>query len=160
LLLLAALPWLAVAATQGDALRTPECHEALAALQAQEERALADLDRQPDSARRDAWRKQLVAPRRRAAQACLKGSGEAPPPHQVALPPVSVPPIAPLPPTRSEPPARPATSAPVVPPLLTITTCDAGGCWASDGSRVNRVGGALVGPHGLCTEAAGVLSCR
>jgi hypothetical protein len=48
---------------------------------------------------------------------------------------------------------------PVQPTLVTITTCDPGGCWASDGSRLQRFGPNLVGPRGVCTVQASQLHC-
>ena len=39
-------------------------------------------------------------------------------------------------------------------------SCDSGGCWGSDGTRYNTVGGALVRPDGKgCQSVAGVLQC-
>jgi hypothetical protein len=40
-----------------------------------------------------------------------------------------------------------------------ITSCDAGGCWANDGSRLNRVGPNLWGPRGVCTVQGTLLQC-
>lgn len=40
------------------------------------------------------------------------------------------------------------------------TSCDAAGCWDSNGQRLHRVGPNLVGPRGTtCTQVAGVLNC-
>jgi hypothetical protein len=36
-------------------------------------------------------------------------------------------------------------------PKPIILSCDAGGCTTSDGARLPRVGGQLLGPGGLCT---------
>lgn len=46
-------------------------------------------------------------------------------------------------------------------PAPTFTSsCDSGGCWGSDGTRYNAVGGALVGPDGkTCQSVAGVMQC-
>jgi hypothetical protein len=47
--------------------------------------------------------------------------------------------------------------APVLP--KSITSCDALGCWASDGTRLQRVGPNLLGPRGFCSAPGGVLQC-
>lgn len=52
----------------------------------------------------------------------------------------------------------PVAVAPPPPPAITrppvITTCDAGGCWDSDGRRLNRAGPVLIGPGGACSGSA------
>lgn len=61
-------------------------------------------------------------------------------------------------------------SAPALPsPIITIDPaprptftghCDSSGCWGSDGTRTNAVGGALVRPDGrICQDVGGVLQC-
>jgi hypothetical protein len=40
-----------------------------------------------------------------------------------------------------------------------ITTCDPGGCWDSEGRRLNHLGPMLVGPRGLCNLQAGIANC-
>jgi hypothetical protein len=57
----------------------------------------------------------------------------------------------------------------LAPPNVTInpaqapaftSSCDGGGCWGSDGTRYNAVGGALVRPDGkICKSVAGVMQC-
>ena len=38
--------------------------------------------------------------------------------------------------------------------------CDDSGCWGSDGTRYNAIGGALVRPDGrACQNLGGVMSC-
>ncbi|HQX58219.1 MAG TPA: hypothetical protein PLY50_01625 [Burkholderiaceae bacterium] len=54
-------------------------------------------------------------------------------------------------------------------PTITITpaptpsfssNCDGSGCWGSDGTRYNAIGGALVRPDGrVCQNVGGVMSC-
>jgi len=132
-----------------------ECRQALDALEAQEAAALAAQDR------REAV-KQVQALRRRAARACLGGSGEPPPltSRFVQPAPGVVPPSAQRPPAppRAMPAAPPPMPAPQRPPPV-ITACDAAGCWTSDGSRVDRQGPLLFGPHGLCTLQGVTLHC-
>lgn len=62
-------------------------------------------------------------------------------------------------------PAAPAVVATPVPPPIAIprpsvvTTCDPGGCWDSEGHRLNQVGPVLVGPRGACTVQGGIVVC-
>ncbi len=40
------------------------------------------------------------------------------------------------------------------------STCDSSGCWGSDGTRYNAIGGALVRPDGrMCQNVGGVMQC-
>ena len=60
------------------------------------------------------------------------------------------------------PPPRLGTLPPPVAPAppLTLNGCDATGCWASDGSRLQRSsGGALLGPRGFCHVNGNLLQC-
>jgi len=58
------------------------------------------------------------------------------------------------------PPAINPAPAPVqVPRPPTITSCDPGGCWTSDGTRLNRMGPELTGPRGICNPQAGTANC-
>ncbi len=56
-------------------------------------------------------------------------------------------------------------SIPAIPvtPALTPTFssgCDSTGCWGSDGTRYNAIGGSLVRPDGrICQSIAGVMTC-
>ncbi len=52
----------------------------------------------------------------------------------------------------------PPLAAPTERPYA-VTTCDPGGCWANDGSRLNRVGPNLWGKHGICTLQGSLLQC-
>ena len=101
----------------------------------------------------------LKVARQRAAGACLgpaaeqgasapRAAGTAPTPG------VAVGRVASPLPAKVDPVPRPAPRAPV-----TLTGCDSAGCWASDGSRLQKQGPVLVGPRGLCTQTAGVLTC-
>jgi hypothetical protein len=65
-------------------------------------------------------------------------------------------------------PARAAAAAPALPPppvdvqRSTFTTvCDTGGCWDSNGARLNGLPGApLTGPRGTCTTSpSGAVNC-
>jgi hypothetical protein len=54
-------------------------------------------------------------------------------------------------------PARPA-SPPIEPPPV-VTACDLGGCWDSNGTRLNRAGPQLIGPRGACTTVGATVYC-
>ncbi len=107
--------------------------------------------------------------RKQAAQACLGGDGQPPPPAQhIGQQPVAVPPIlSPIPsPDRVQAAPLPRAAAGVAPAPLarpaappTVTGCDQAGCWASDGTRLNRVGPVLQGPRGMCTVQGALLNC-
>lgn len=150
-LALAAAALLTLPVTAGasdDPLQAPRCVRARAELDA----ALAAPDA-VHSAR-------LEHARRAARHECLgTDSGErqrsgAPFPAQVVPPTVAAEPRAhaPAPLTPPPPPLK-------VPRPTVITTCDAAGCWDSEGRRLNQMGPMLVGPRGVCTQVGGVVSC-
>jgi hypothetical protein len=145
-------------AAEGQAvepLGSVECRQALASLQARE--AVIVAARQagapfaPDAS--------LQSLRRQAARACLGSRADSPPsPQRVVRPPVVVPPIVVARP--APPPQMPVLpSLKPIEPNLVVTTCDAVGCWASDGSRLQRVGPNLLGPRGLCSVQGTLLHC-
>jgi len=39
-----------------------------------------------------------------------------------------------------------------------VTACDAGGCWDSEGRRLERAGPLLLGPQGACTLQGALLN--
>ncbi|HYF18172.1 MAG TPA: hypothetical protein VEA40_09925 [Ramlibacter sp.] len=130
-----------------DPLKSAACGERLSVLQA------ARSGNAPAA--------QVEAARLAATQACLGGGGAAVRPSPTAQPPLQVPPVAIEPPAAARPPVPMAPPPPPVaierPPV--ITSCDDGGCWASDGSRLNRSGPVLIGPNGLCTVTGNVARC-
>jgi hypothetical protein len=166
-----ALPCLDAAAQQKDSLASVECKQALAALQAQE---MVVADTPGDKASppyRQAFA-ELQARRSKAAIDCLGGRMEAAvPPRSVVRAPVAVDPVNPglsrgglsgaaKPSSQVAAPATPpAPSRSTTEPLRSVTACDAAGCWASDGSRLQRLGPNLVGPRGVCTVQGAVLNC-
>ncbi|MED5622368.1 hypothetical protein [Ideonella sp. BN130291] len=161
-LVLASPVWAAETPPPADPLHTVECRDALNALQVEEERATASAASAPRQPPRPG--SAVDKARHRAARACLRSQADPPPAGRMAQPAVSVPstslPSAALPPMPR--PAVPATPAPPVampPPPTVVTHCDAGGCWASDGSRVNRIGSTVVGPRGACTPMGATLVC-
>lgn len=145
----------------GDPLKSSECLAALDTLQALETtmapKPSASSVREPLARRQEA---KLETARRTAAHACLGAREDSLPPRRAEHPPV----LAPARPAPALPsPPAPATAA-VLPPVQipttkTVTACDAAGCWASDGTRLQRVGDSLLGPKGFCTVSGSVLTC-
>jgi hypothetical protein len=133
---------------QGDPLKSAACASALEALQAAR------------AAPRAAGR--VEDARRTAAQACLGADGEPPSrPGRVARPPIAVPA-----PTIEPPPGTALRNAPAPPPApveiprpATITSCDAHGCWTSEGTRLPRTGPGLIGPGGPCAAQGAFAYC-
>ena len=142
-----------------DPLKSAECVQALDALEAQEAAMMATAQRK-DAGEQAQLLATLETLRRQAAHACLGSRLDAPPRvERLARPPIAVAPVAPL--STVTPPVPAAAPPPLhIPPLKTITACDPTGCWASDGTRLNRMGPLLVGPLGVCTALGAVLSCQ
>jgi len=142
--------------TDGDPLRAPACREALGALERVEREAPAP----PVAAASSTVPVALAAARRQAAQVCLAGPPDPPRPAQPTMrAPIAVP-LATVPPARlplSVP--GPAMQVPAPRAPVTITACDTTGCWASDGTRLQRAGPQLLGPRGLCSAAGALLNC-
>jgi hypothetical protein len=141
-------------AQPADPLQSPACKQALAALQAAEEKLPAKQGDGAESARRN-----LLPWQQAAARACLGAAAdpERPPGAARLVLPNPVLPTRPaltVPAQRAMPPPAPRPA-----PLLSITSCDALGCWASDGTRLQRLGGALLGPQGFCSAHGTVLNC-
>jgi hypothetical protein len=140
-------------APSADPLHSPECQAAREAL------AQAQADA---ASHRNGTREALATAREDARLACLgRDSGNA---QRVGAPEPAIV----VPPAVMEPP--PAPRAVVVmppapaPPLqiqrpAAITACDPGGCWDSNGQRLNQLGPLLVGPHGACTVQGRVVQC-
>jgi hypothetical protein len=130
-----------------DPLRSAGCTAALTLLQ--DARSAAEASSRVESLRHS------------AARSCL-GLGDPPArPSRTLQSPVAVPPPAITPPG---PPAVLATPAPLPAPVHidrppAVTSCDANGCWANDGNRLQRVNPQQVGPRGPCAVQAGVLLC-
>jgi hypothetical protein len=152
-----------------DPLQTPACRRAVANL-SDEEAAAARAARASDAGAAAPMRSvdaALAASRRRAAQACLASRADpAPPAQRLLQPPIAVAPLALPAPLASTGPAPTGarTPAPAAAPRApekpyAITSCDPGGCWANDGSRLNRVGPVLSGPHGACVVQGSLVQC-
>lgn len=145
------------APAQMDPLRAPACLAALEALgKAEDAAAAAKAAGSPPAGPGSA----LTAARRRVGAACLGSAELTPPPARIRQP-LAVESSVPLP---DIPPRRmglPGALAPAVParPLVTLSGCDPAGCWASDGTRLQRQGPLLLGPRGYCRTLGAVLSC-
>jgi hypothetical protein len=152
-LLLAALAGGPSPAQTAALTESPACRRALDALDALE----------ATSAKDRAARPALEAARHRAAVACLGGrDAPASAPPRAAQPAVTPAPARPGPPIAipMPVPASPRTPPPRPAPALTVTGCDATGCWASDGTRLQRVGPNLMTPGGhTCTTSGALLHC-
>lgn len=135
----------AAAMSPEDALQSPAC------LAARERLDATMAEQKPDIVL-------LRAARQRAARACFRAEADAPPPSRAERPLVVMPPAGmPAPPAA---PTAPTTTAPTRPQPPQVARCDAGGCWDSQGQRLNRTGSQLVDPQGqLCTQQGTVLSC-
>ena len=163
LILLLAVP--TALAQDGDALQSAECRSALAAMQAQETAAAAAAPSAGPGADEGAHMAALArlnAARDQAARACLQGRMDQPArPGRLAVPPTSLPPLPVTPQLAPLPPAPAGIPVPLPRPAApaSITSCDALGCWASDGTRLQRAGPNLIGPRGFCTAPGGVLHC-
>ncbi|HKB54441.1 MAG TPA: hypothetical protein VKD22_10595 [Ramlibacter sp.] len=146
-----AVPLAAAAAPASrDPLHTPECLHAQARL----DTALAAPDAR-DSAR-------LARARREVLRVCLgRDTGTrlrsgAPYPAQAVPPAVlAVSPAEAAPPPSISPPAPPVA---VQRPGM-LMTCDPGGCWDSEGRRLNRIGPILTGPRGPCIRQGRLVAC-
>jgi hypothetical protein len=155
-LLLAAV--CAAAQAPQDPLQSPECRKAMSALQAEE---AASAPYAPPAASAPAIPPRLAALRRAAARACLGTQADTLPAPQRALQPPVVIQAPPLPPPASAP-RLPSPAVTLPPPPERprfVTSCDPGGCWASDGTRLQRAGPNLIGPRGFCTQQGALLSC-
>jgi len=172
-------------APAGDPLHSAECRSALQVLQV-EESAVAPGSRVASSGASASTAKaaagtldhasphvlnpKLAGARRSAAAACLASRADpAPLPQHLAQPPIAVAPVATPPapigataaPRPALPPPNAALPSPALPPPAptSVLSCDLGGCWANDGSRLNRVGPNLWGPRGACTVQGTLLQC-
>ncbi|MCW5631774.1 MAG: hypothetical protein KIT17_00405 [Rubrivivax sp.] len=148
----------AAVAQRADPLRSTECVAA--------EKALAAQERAAHGPRRDEHAvRRLLSARRQVADVCLGEPVTSPPRSRTRMqPPVTLGRMH-IPP--ASPPTLPSVAAPAVPPVGTgrrpepwITSCDAVGCWGSDGVRYLRHAGTLlIGPHGLCAMQGPILAC-
>lgn len=162
------------ATTAADPLHTPECTQAMRAVSEQEAEVPPESQDTARNALHRAALLKLENLRKQAARICLGTLEDPPRPQRLAQPPVTVAPVlVPLPLTRVVVPSMAPSMAPsmvlpvtrplavpaAAPPPVVLTNCDAGGCNASDGSRLMRSGTNLTGPRGVCTRVGSVLQC-
>ena len=150
---------LAAAAAEADP-QSNACQRALAALQAREAELTAHSDNPPRAPTDVRWQ----ALRAEAARACLgrEAAASAPLPHS-AHPPVGVPPVV-VPPTPAEaaqrraPPPLPAPLPGYRPPV-SVMSCDALGCWTSDGARLPHTGRNPLDARVRCSVQGRMVVC-
>lgn len=136
---------------QPDPLASAECTSARAELDAARE-AAGSSQSQPDE--------RLARAQKRAQLDCLGRSPGQRERSGAPEPPATVPPTVALPENPPPLPKLQAAPPPVVIPRPTvITTCDASGCWDSEGRRLNSAGPALMGPRGICSGSGNVINC-
>jgi hypothetical protein len=137
----------------GDPLHSAECQSAQLAL----ERGLQDA-----AAGSAAARQGLAAVRGKAKEACLGRQAGGTERSGAPASPIALPaPAAAAPLSRVAAPETTAPPPPVhVPRPVAITTCDPGGCWDSEGRRLNFIGPVLISPQGgVCTIQGGAVQC-
>jgi hypothetical protein len=103
----------------------------------------------------------LAALRRAAARACLGTHADVlPAPQRILQPPIVQAPVLPPPASAPRMPLPAITLPPPPERPRFVTSCDPGGCWASDGTRLPRAGPHhLMGPSGFCMQQGALLSC-
>ena len=154
-----------------DPLRSIDCRRAVASMQAEE---TAEAERRAGSVSTPstppAPSPALQDARRDAAKRCLASRLDVEPPHgrfaqaPIVVEPVGSPAPGPLAPNLHAPmpsthPSTPSAALPTGKRPGSVVSCDPGGCWASDGSRLQRVGPVLWGPRGACTTQGASLQC-
>ena len=166
----AAAPPAPTTVAMGEPLESAECQQALAVLNAQEA-AVAESARASGGVTVNDRRlidATLAPVRRQAARACLARRADPATPSSERLgrpPPIAVAPLAVAPASSPATTAVSGRAAALSPPTprtekpYAITSCDAGGCWANDGSRLNRLGPNLWGPRGICTVQGSLVQC-
>jgi hypothetical protein len=151
-----------LAQSQADPLRSPACLSALQRLTAAENRAVEAKTRERVTRPSPARDESLQAAQRDVALVCLGTAEPGPPAARVRQPePVTRVGLVQRSTAAAPPPTAPNLEAAPLrsPPLVTVTGCDAVGCWTSDGTRVQRQGMLLLGPRGFCTQLGSVLNC-
>ena len=159
-------------AAPGDPLESAECRRALAELNT-EEAAVAEASRASGGVTANDRRvidAKLAPARRQAAKTCLARRADPEPraspplvrPAPIVGEPLAVAPASRPPSTAATPRAPQAALAPPAAPAdkpYAITSCDSGGCWANDGTRLQRVGPTLWGPRGACSVQGSLVQC-
>ena len=163
----AALATSAIAAPSTEGVHSAGCVSAMSAIHDVEDAMAASAKSGKGATGADSRTSAKLAELKRvAARTCLGGDGTLKPmPQHLGQQPISVAPVAPatVPPIPSGTrlPVQTSPSPPPVSaaPLKSIASCDSVGCWASDGSRLQKVGPNLLGPKGFCTVQGSILNC-
>lgn len=128
-------------------------------LSAQCQLARGELERITKAAAENpqADKSKLKQARKRTARACLGLAENVAVPPRARNQPIAVPPV--LPAEARLPTAT--TLSPLLPVARpsVITACDAGGCWDSQGVRLQRSGATLLGPQGPCIAEGALYKC-
>jgi hypothetical protein len=135
-----------------DPLHSAECQSAQSA---------RDGARQEAAACTATARQGLAAAREQAKEACLGRQTGGTERSGAPARPITLPAPAAAPQPRAAAPETTAPPPPVhVPRPVAITTCDPGGCWDSEGRRLNFMGPVLISPQGgVCTVQGGAVQC-
>lgn len=143
----------------GDPMKSPACIDARHELDAAE--AALKPGQAPSSAN-------LKSLRQKVANVCLRAEADTPS-ARVQPPPIAVPPVSAGIGAMAGVASPRAPALPVITPLPTpapptgptqVSRCDAGGCWDSNGARLNRSGPFLVNPQGaMCTKVGTIVQC-
>jgi hypothetical protein len=99
----------------------------------------------------------LAQARERTALACLGAADSSLATTRSRQPALVVPPIVPAAPAPRVIAAPPPPMT--IPRASVITACDAGGCWDSNGQRLQRAGPNLMGPRGPCVAQDQSFNC-
>ncbi len=127
-----------------------------------------DADRKADRGAESTAKLKIELERSRGvvASRCFDQPADSAMPGRAPPPPAMTPPVIEKPHPDLPPKAPPEPRAQLAPPPLqiarptTLTTCDPGGCWDSNGNRLNGQGPVLIGPSGTCVAQGGVVNCR
>jgi hypothetical protein len=164
--LLALLLACGLGAAAADPLHSPACRSALASLSSAENEAISSRGAaaSANAAGTTGTSHRIGTARRAVLRDCLGTDADLGPPPARARAPVAVDSALSARPWATPGAAAPSRTPPLptplpMRPLLTITGCDPAGCWASDGSRLQRQGTLLLGPRGYCSAVGGVLNC-
>ena len=158
----------AAAVQAADPMESGACQQAMTVLRDVEAALAAAAAASPASSNaQQSNRDRLAALQRRAASTCLYNRADAAPaaPSRAPAAPggrAAMPGAAPartVPASAPPSPGRSTTPPQAAPPVLSLVTCDATGCWASDGTRLQRSGTLLLGPRGYCSAVGSVLNC-
>ena len=151
-----------------DRLNSERCQSAQRELEAAT--SAVDADRKNDRGTENTAKLKIELERSRGvvASRCFdQPAGSALPGRaSPSLSPAMTPPVIERPHPDLPPKTPPEPRAQMAPPPVQVarptalTTCDPGGCWDSNGARLNGQGPVLIGPAGSCVAQGGFVNCR